>query len=1043
MTDEERTTKAEKREFPDLKTVIPDAKKRGKFVRKLVGKTSREFAQKWKAENPEEKRIVALLGNQLTKLKRLIEDPEEKEVSWENPWVETRYYVKLQGKKLKGEPLARWGEDGTKLHPLLNMGRFMTNLSEPFRYEDLTSEQAVDMVMRTGVLQAEIELFQRLTHHLAYIKRGDTVTHLIPGNKYGDLGDKLTKEGGTPAEKNFGLRLMEKFFRPFTLWLGQWRKGENGEVYPYEDDLSLACFQHHPEFRIRGTEDASGKDFEVSLVLEVHPLVIELNEEGNVSRAWYPVVAGLSFWPESAIPEYRLIDPSRWPAGDREELWDTIFKSLHVIVGDEKTAEEAAGEPIELTESAPDSPPLPPVETTIDATSEKTETLQTFTNVTTEEETTPPESGRLTYPLALPLYARMSNEAEQILKQVHRVRLPSKWSTLPRWEQLVQNEIRELQEDGRAFENIRKTTKDPEERGPLLKRIHKPGGEQEIVLTEEAKTRLRERYAGRGFISTDLIGQESLVRIFNTPDGGQFEIGLSWLGLVGPFYFDWREKLQKDVKAAHQKLQEPLLFVDLAEEERRRVDRLMEQARIWDDGRRVMEMVLGQVSAQQRNPVEIPAEALRVLLWPGSARTGQYPSHWKPRVEGILSALHAMTFYYRSHGSKDRGYGSFIGQWVYNPRGKGRHGDGVYELNVQDGFLRILSLFESGKTTLRSGRDAKKLDFGKTLSKGEKKELIGYRIYDAGRAVYNAAANFTPHQDNLVQWVDRELTKKKDSARRENKGSQVHPTAQDANSPRLYDRVSFSCPLLPEGQTYYGALGHFAKGKRGAETGYTLAGTENHRSRHKAGMMAEMGYSLLSGPWSPKKNEILQNVLGDLKAVVVEYFSGVVAGRLGDKWLALDQFRELDEKTLCHKLKVLCFVPEDYRSKHRANFEKTTGYRVTEDPKEAEQAVYEVMTEDDPPLTGEAATPGTFPSVENAFRGLPLRERLREVMNRRKLSGAALAPLFGVSKMTVSNWTTGKKPIPVDASPLLVRWIESGAEPTPEELAARRRRAEA
>lgn len=1091
MTDEDRTPKAETAEpeeklvplrdalsedqeevnpstrklipLADLKTVIPDPKKRGKFVRKLVEKTRRDFVQKWTAEHTEDTRILACLGNQLTKLKGLIEDPEEKEVSWENPWVETRYYVKLQGKKLKGEPRARWGEDGTKLHPLV---------IPPVNYEELTSEQAVDIVLGTGVLQAEIELFQLLTRHLAYIKRGDTVTYLIPGNKYGDLGDKLTLDlaearegGGTPAEKRARhARLMEKFFRPFTLWLGRWGEGENGEEYPYEDDLARACFSHHPEFRIKGTEDASGRDFEVSLVLEVHPLVIELNEEGNVSRAWYPVVAGLSFWPESAIPEYRLIDPSRWPAGDREELWDTIFKSLHVIVGDEKTAEEAAGEPIELRESAPDSTPLPPVETTIDATSEKTETLQTFTNKTEGtfeavrdffEENVPggmdaaiagvrAVSGPLTFPLALPSYARMSNEAEEIIKHVHRVRLPSKWSTLPRWEQLVQNEIRErLENEGeRAFENIREKTRDPEERGPLLKRRHKAGGGEEVILTREAERSLREKYGlGHGYIARNDLGQEYLVRIFQTANRGLLEIGLSWAGLAGPLVKEWRERLQKALEDARRHLQEqePFLFADLADEERNRVDRLMEQARIWDDGRRVMEMVLGQVSAQQRNPVEIPAEALRVLLWPSSARRRNYSSQWRRRVDGILSALHAMTFYYRTHGSESaKGYGSFIGEWDYIGRGRGSHGDGVYVLDVQPGFLGCLRLFESTKTRLRSGREALYLDFRKDLSKDEKGELRGqggYLTFDAGRAFYNAAAGFTSSQENLVRWVDHELTKKKDSARRENKGRQVRPNAAEANSPRIYDHVF--CPLLPEDRGYYGTLGHFNKNP---EAGFTLAGTGSRLSRHTAGIMAEIGYLLPSGPWSMRKDDILKNVLGDLKAVVVEYFGGVVAGRLGNEWLPLDRFRELDEKTLCHKLKVLCFVPEDYRSKHRANFEEATGYRVTEDPKEAEQAAWEVMPEEDTTSNEDDLTPGTFPSVENSFRGLPLRERLREIRNRRKLSVKQAGEVFGVSGKTVSLWENGKKPIPPASSPLLLRWIEEGTAPTAEELAARRRR---
>jgi DNA-binding transcriptional regulator YiaG len=198
-----------------------------------------------------------------------------------------------------------------------------------------------------------------------------------------------------------------------------------------------------------------------------------------------------------------------------------------------------------------------------------------------------------------------------------------------------------------------------------------------------------------------------------------------------------------------------------------------------------------------------------------------------------------------------------------------------------------------------------------------------------------------------------------------------------------------------------------------------------------------MGYLLPSGPWSMRKDDILASVLGDLKAVVVECFGGVVVGRLGNDWLRLNQFRELDETTLIHKLKVICFVPQDYRAKHRASFEDATGYRVAEDPKKAEQASWEVMYKQVQELASEA---DTIPSIENAFRDLPVRERIQEVMHRRKVSGAALASLFGISKMTVSNWLTGKKPIPEDAVPLLVRWVESGTAPTPEELAARRGR---
>lgn len=1034
MTDEERTTKAEKREFPDLKTVIPDAKKRGKYVRKLVEETRRKFVQKLKAENPEEKRILACLGNQLTKLKRLIEDPEEKEVSWENPWVETRYYVKLQGKKIKGEPRARWGEEGSKLHTLV---------IPPANYEELTSEQAVDMVLGTGVLQAEIELFQLLTHHLAYIKRGDTVTHLIPGNKYGDLGDKLIKEGDTPAENRFGLRLMEKFFRPFTLWLGRWGEGENGEEYPYEDDLARACFQHHPEFRIRGTEDASGKDFEVSLVLEVHPLVIELNEEGNVSRAWYPVVAGLSFWPESAIPEYRLIDPSRWPAGDREELWDTIFKNLHVIVGDEKTAEEAAGEPIELRESAPDSPPLPPVETTIDATSEKAETLKTFTNITTEEETTPPPvSGplRTVFPGYFLGKTRVDRNVAEAINLAYHVKLPTKLSRLQKWKDLEEQEIQaHLEEEGeRAFDDLRQLTGDSDARGPLLRRSPPKAGnkEGEVILTPEAKQDLRRREGLRnGFIETDR-GKEYYVRLCETGKRGLLEFGLSWSGAAEPLVEDWRKNRLEEVK---KRRDAPLLWDQL--EDKERWNQMAERASLFNIAPGVMDYLVSQVYKQGTNPIRINAEELCYLLWPDRRRNRlPYPANWKQTVDGVLQLLRGLEWKWKAYGEGGggKGYGSFLGSWNYIGRGPGGHGDGNYFVDVQPEFLGCIRVFSNGTKRIRDGRqglDALRFDFGKKLSKEENKELSdsgGYTTEDAGRIIYNAGDQFTPHQDKLSRFLESNITRKGDYALREN-GHRKARSRDEASSPRLYDHAF--CPILPEGKSYCGTLGHFT---RKPEAGFTLAGGAGSiSSKHNGGLMEVMGYVLPPGPSTPKKRRILSETLGNLKTVVVEAYEGIVAGRLGTEWIPLEQFEALEESKLCHKLSVYCFLAEEFSRARREKWEEQTNYQAPRTLEEAELAAFGELEGVTPPPDN------ALPTEENAFRGLPLRERLREVMNRRKVSGAVLAPLFGISKMTVSNWTTGKKPIPVDASPLLVRWIESGAAPTPEELAARRRRTEA
>ncbi|HKI10524.1 MAG TPA: hypothetical protein VKA02_00315 [Candidatus Acidoferrum sp.] len=58
----------------------------------------------------------------------------------------------------------------------------------------------------------------------------------------------------------------------------------------------------------------------------------------------------------------------------------------------------------------------------------------------------------------------------------------------------------------------------------------------------------------------------------------------------------------------------------------------------------------------------------------------------------------------------------------------------------------------------------------------------------------------------------------------------------------------------------------------------------------------------------------------------------------------------------------------------------------------------------------------------------------------RGLHRARLLAGHGEYQRLPDLWENGKKPIPEDAAPLLVRWIESGTAPTVDELSARRGR---
>jgi hypothetical protein len=206
-----------------------------------------------------------------------------------------------------------------------------------------------------------------------------------------------------------------------------------------------------------------------------------------------------------------------------------------------------------------------------------------------------------------------------------------------------------------------------------------------------------------------------------------------------------------------------------------------------------------------------------------------------------------------------------------------------------------------------------------------------------------------------------------------------------------------------------------------------------------------MGHTLPSGSARTKRAEVIAKALEDIKAVVVDYLGGIVAGHREDEWTAFGDFRKLDEKTLTRGLRIFFFLPEDYEEKRRAKWEETTGRRVTEDVAEAERETWGEEAEERP-LGSEVAT------EETGFRGWSLHERLRAMMIERGLRQKDLASLFGVSPPVITYWLKGTgadedgkvrgKAIPEDVAPLIVRWVESGLPPTAEELGVIRTRRE-
>lgn len=936
--------------------------------------------------------LAGLVKGGLESLRYYIENPGDPDVSWANPFTELHYPVEWDWQR--GGLIYLHSED-IPPHATDAIAEALRKGEDPLKAaKDAAEELGVILL---GSLVSEAMVLHALTNHVAVHVRGaeEVGCFLAPEDKA--RLDNLP----TPEERaSFVAQLRQPF--------------------------AIGGAETHPSLSFRG--EVNGAPFSGSVVFVVDPLVVD----EDAKRAFFPITVGLVLSPgdtgrnvqaldpeggQLGAPERDDVDPSTWAEDDRAGFWARLIEDLPKAFTADLVASQGASPTPERTAPPPSAAPA---------------VTATALAVVTPPLKRPPTVG-LAFGRTL-----ASVQALRITRDAYKVRLPKRWSALPRWEALMRDQVKKyLEEEGaRAFEDLRKTTGDPKERGPLLRRVTRAGGKEEVVLTAEAQDRLRRRAGlGKGYLDIDRTGQERLYKLFTDGRGGLIEVGLSWQGLAGPLVEEWRAsfKRQADELARDLKRDAPL-FVELDEDRRRRLDRALSQMSLWEDGRRVMEVILGQVGKQRRNPVEIPAEAFRVLLWPKRAKSRDWPQNWKQRVDGALSALNALTFSMKTyHMEQVKAYGSMVGQWLYKGRGHGDHGDGVYIIDVSSGFIGCLQVFQSGKQRLRSGMETLSFHFSKDLTQEERKAFgwgKGQRAtdtfvsIDAGRAFYNAAADLTPTQENLLHFIETHITLRGNTARPGHKEAQVQRNAADAKEPRIY--TSAFCPLLPEGKPFLGALGNFA---RNPEAGFTLGGSESRAARHHGGLLYHMGYNLPPGAARAKRAAVVKKALEDIRDIVVTHLEGQVVGHDGVNWIAFDRFWDLDEQTLTRRLRLFIFLPETWEEKRKTRWEETTGRRVTEDPEEAERETWEGETSRED-FGGEVV------SEENGFRGWPLPRRLEAMKKRRGVRNKALAGLFGVSPMTVSYWLAGTKKIPSYMVPLVVRWIETGEPPSSEELTA-------
>lgn len=791
-------------------------------------------------------------------------------------------------------------------------------------------------------------------------------------------------------------------------------------------------------------EDASvhvvcgDKELRASIVFDAFPLFINADK----GHAFYLVRAGLAW-------EGSLGSPGSWEPEERGELWRAIFNSIDLQAAQiqgEPTPEYLetgivdifVGEGGEILVS-----PKMVATAEVAKAAELIEELQArgraeaFAGSATERlvdeqearETFSPNDGgsaelQDVFSMAI-APATISATAFGLLKDNSKLfRLPRNISRAKVWDTLKRERIAYLQSEFgySAFS-------DEDENGkPIKPSLIRKGDEVTLSRTEEKE--LRMRYGLEGFLEHDSRGRLAFYRCHEDEQGKLIEHRLSW-DRTSRLFSDGLSREKRELEQRRSELSEQF---DLGDEYKKRVDQALENVKVAEHCHILRALILSEVSHQRSALVELKASDVAVVLWKGAPR----PRDWLTQIKNALYSLRDLVLTFRVDGKRE-GIRQFIFDWDYVPAGKGGRGDGFFYALVNESFLGHMIMFAADGKVSRGGLMGPAYDFTKRLSADEKQRNERGVQLPKGPGHILFDLELQPEQQALSLWMSAQLTRQKDPVREGHKTERVHPKHASANEPRLYDNAF--CPLLPEGRQFISPLSAF---KHQPETGRTLFGTQTAGTKtsggRTGGLLEIMDYQLPPGRAHRQRKAITDKALDDIEAVVVGHYGGIVVGRVGegrkDEWFPLDKIRHFSEPNL-KKVKFYFFVPPNAYDKLQERAEKKLGKRLTPSIEEARAARRSQLVE----FPRENSEGDGKPSM--GFYSLP--SLIHETLSKRGLKRSDFARIFGVSKMAVSHWLHGLKDgedpanakrIAPDLVPFIMRWIETGQEPSADELAS-------
>lgn len=371
------------------------------------------------------------------------------------------------------------------------------------------------------------------------------------------------------------------------------------------------------------------------------------------------------------------------------------------------------------------------------------------------------------------------------------------------------------------------------------------------------------------------------------------------------------------------------------------------------DALAIMHHIIKQASMVRPAPLRISAAELHGVLPPTKKKRN------RDRIEAALNALRLLRI--DVQGEDAPGDMHFLSRLAFR-KDKDTQAKDRYEMEVTDALMGCVAKTTGPKDPLPKGAQ-----YDRATAEGE---------------LWLSAKNATDSQKNLHRFIEDYLTPRSAKAASfptDGKWQWIKPTKGQVL--REYDRRF--CPELPDGKSYYAALGSF---DINPEAGFTIAGRDGN-----GGLLKQMKIAApQKGKVTKKHGTIFRKAVDDICAVV-DRLQGVTMARYNKAWITPETAKMLAPSKLGKEVTWFLFISTDYLAIMKSDIE--------------------------------AKNPRLLLSENSDGTGLQLCDKLRAARLKADKTQAEVAAWLGVTRQVYDRWEKGTKPVPSARRAKIDRWI--------------------